>query len=75
MNQPYASPQLFALIDPYVYHTLQGVRGQEVVVETVRGSMQGIVRDVKPDHLVIAAHQAVYYVRLAQVVSVRLGHN
>ncbi|ABO68340.1 MULTISPECIES: YuzF family protein [Geobacillus] len=73
MNQPYASPQLVSLIDPYVYHALQSLLGQQVVVETTRNSLLGTLRDVKPDHLVLTAHQKVYYIRLAQVVSVHLG--
>lgn len=78
MNQPYvshaSSPQLIALVDPYVYHAFQALNGKEVVVETIRGSIQGTVRDVKPDHIVISANQAVYYIRLAQVVSVLLSN-
>ena len=60
------------LIDPYVVEALRMIKGRSVVIETVRGNLQGILADVKPDHIVIKAHDndTVFYVRLQQIVHV-----
>lgn len=60
------------LIDPYVVQTLMTIIGQSVVVETVRGNLQGILADVKPDHIVVKSYDSdtVFYVRLQQIVHV-----
>ncbi len=47
------TPQFMSFIDPYVYQTLQTIRGKEVIIETVRGNVQGVIQDVKPDHIVL----------------------
>ncbi|MTI79708.1 MAG: DUF2642 domain-containing protein [Firmicutes bacterium] len=61
-----------SLIDPYVVETLKMIIGRSVVIETVRGNLQGILADVKPDHVVVNAYdnETVFYVRLQQIVYV-----
>jgi hypothetical protein len=61
-------PQLFMLIDPYVYQTLQTIIGKEIVVETVRGNVQGVLRDTKPDHIVVQNSDALFFVRIQQII-------
>ncbi len=56
------------LIDPYVIQTLQSVMGREVVIETVRGSIRGVICDVKPDHVVLQASDSYFFVRIQQVI-------
>ncbi|AEN90034.1 hypothetical protein BMWSH_3152 [Priestia megaterium WSH-002] len=51
----YETPSMVTHVDPYVYATLQSVQGKDVVIETVRGSVRGRVKNVKIDHVVIAA--------------------
>lgn len=60
------------LIDPYFVETLRMVIDQSVVIETVRGNLQGILADVKPDHVVVKSYDndTVFYVRLQQIVHV-----
>lgn len=60
------------LIDPYVVEALRMIIGRSVVIETVRGNLQGILADVKPDHIVVKTHDhdTVFYVRLQQIVYV-----
>ncbi|MCY6372063.1 YuzF family protein [Clostridium ganghwense] len=60
------------LIDPYVVEALRMIIGQSVVIETVRGNIQGILEDVKPDHVVVKTYDSdtVFYVRLQQIVHV-----
>lgn len=62
------TPQFMAFIDPYVYQTLQTIKGREVVIETVRGNMQGIIQDVKPDHIVLKSRDTLFFVRIQQII-------
>lgn len=76
MNQPHysypSSPQLVALVDPYVYQTLQSIVGREVVVETVRGSVQGVLREVEPEHIILSSNRTTLFIRIQQIVWIRL---
>lgn len=79
-HQPYGSPMMqqynrmmmnyTTLIDPFVIETLKTVIGRSVVIETVRGNLQGILVDVKPDHIVIRPHGngTIFFVRIQQIV-------
>jgi regulator of protease activity HflC (stomatin/prohibitin superfamily) len=64
--------QYTTLIEPYVVETLRTIIGRSVVIETVRGNLQGILSDVKPDHVVVKSYDndTVFYVRLQQIVHV-----
>lgn len=61
-------PQLFSLVDPYVYQTLQTVIGKMVTVETTRGSLRGKLCDVQPDHIVLQINSSMFFVRIQQIV-------
>jgi len=58
------------VIDPYVIETLKTIIGRSVVIETVRGNLQGILEDVKPDHIVVRPHGngTIFFVRIQQIV-------
>lgn len=64
--------QYTTLIEPYLVETLRMIVGRSVVIETVRGNIQGILADVKPDHVVVKTYDndTVFYVRLQQIVHV-----
>lgn len=59
------------LSEPYV-ERLRMITGRSVVVETVRGNLQGVLVDVKPDHIVVQSYDndTVFYVRIQQIVHV-----
>ncbi|TCO69698.1 YuzF family protein [Marinisporobacter balticus] len=58
------------VIDPFVIEALKMVIGRSVVIETVRGNLQGILVDVKPDHIVVRPHgnDTTFFVRIQQIV-------
>jgi len=58
------------IVDPFVIETLKTVIGQSVVIETVRGNLQGILVDVQPDHIVVKPHNngTTFFVRIQQIV-------
>ncbi|SCY46302.1 DUF2642 domain-containing protein [Alkaliphilus peptidifermentans] len=64
--------QYTTLVDPYVLETLRMIIGRSVVIETVRGNLQGIIADVKPDHVVVRSYDSdtIFYVRIQQIVHV-----
>jgi hypothetical protein len=66
--QQSAMPQMVSLYDPYVYQTLQSVRGAKVLIETIRGSVRGMLRDVKPDHVVVSSHDHLFFIRMQQII-------
>ncbi|PLR86766.1 hypothetical protein CVD25_18245 [Bacillus canaveralius] len=54
--------------DPYVYQTLMSVVGNPVVVQTVRGSVRGTLRNVKPDHIVVEMGGNPFFIRTQQII-------
>ena len=60
------------IIEPYVLEALTKIKGKSVVIETVRGNLQGILADVKPDHVVVKSYDSdtVFFVRLQQIVHI-----
>lgn len=62
--------QNVSLIEPYIVQTLQNIIGKRIIVDTVRGTIQGNLIDVKPDHIVLKdnkEHQPTY-IRIQQIV-------
>ncbi|RAK17181.1 uncharacterized protein DUF2642 [Anoxybacillus vitaminiphilus] len=64
----YRVPKMVSVVEPYVYEALQSVRGKHVVVQTTHGNVRGIVKDVKPDHIVIMEREHPFFVRIQQIV-------
>ncbi|PFK37398.1 hypothetical protein COI93_15480 [Bacillus cereus] len=62
------SGDVVALVDPYVVQTLQSIIGKGLVVETIRGSVNGTLRSVKPDHIVLEEKEIPKFVRVQQIV-------
>jgi len=56
------------LSDPFVYQTLMGLLNQNVAVQTVRGSVRGILKTVMPDHIVVEMGGSSFYIRTAQII-------
>ncbi|MCA1320539.1 YuzF family protein [Bacillus tianshenii] len=61
-------PIQYMLVEPFVYQTLMSIKGSTVVVETSRGSIRGILRDVKPDHIVLFEGDSSFFVRSAEII-------
>jgi hypothetical protein len=67
MQQP-QQPIQVVVIEPYVYAAVRSLIGKRAVLDTVRGSVSGIVVDAKPDHVVIQERDSTFFVRLCEVV-------
>lgn len=74
MNQPMQpmptmqQPMQVVVIEPYVYAAVRSLIGKRAVLDTVRGSVSGMVVDAKPDHVVIQERDSTFFVRLSEVV-------
>lgn len=66
MNQE--TPTYVSHIDPYVYHTLQGIMGSMVIVQTTKGTVTGRLKTVMPDHIVVESGGSPFFIRTQQIV-------
>jgi hypothetical protein len=67
-SQQPQTPQMISLVDPYVYQTLLTVVGKTVVVQTSEGNIRGLLRDVKPDHVVVDVSGSSFFIRTQCIV-------
>lgn len=67
-----AIPMPMSCVDPYLVSALLPMTGKKLVVETVRGSLTGMLMDVKPDHIVIGEPHgdSKFYIRIAEIVHI-----
>jgi len=61
---------MITIVDPYVFQTLQSVLGKTLVIQTVRDSIRGVLKDVKPDHIVLQAGDSTFFIRTQQIVTI-----
>lgn len=61
-------PIQVSVVDPYVVRALVSLMGSQVIVETSRGNLRGIVRDVKPDHVVLLVGDENFFVRICEII-------
>lgn len=64
--------EYITIVEPYVVETLMTIIGKSVIIETTRGNIQGILADVKPDHLVLKSYDndTIFFVRIQQIVHI-----
>lgn len=57
-------------VEPYLYQRLKQMEGMRVVVDTTRGSVNGVLVDAKPDHIAVqeGPGASLFLVRLCEVV-------
>lgn len=62
------TPKLVSNIDPYVYQTLASIVGSEVVVQTTKGTVSGMLKGAFPDHAIVDSHGGSFFIRIEQIV-------
>jgi hypothetical protein len=65
--------QVWHLQDPYFYQALQNLAGKTVVVQTIRGSVRGVLDQVMPDFLVVDMAGNPFHIRTQQIIWVVPG--
>lgn len=73
MNGQQASVQMMSAFDPYFYQMLMNVAGKNIVVQTTKNPIQGLLKSVKPDHIVVDINRTPFYVRIQEIVWVSLA--
>ncbi|GAA0451185.1 DUF2642 domain-containing protein [Alkalibacillus silvisoli] len=56
------------LIEPFMFYTLQGLDGLNVVVQTTQGSKRGTLIETSPDHITMAVSGKYFFIRMQEVV-------
>lgn len=54
--------------DPYVFEALTQLQNQSIAVQTIRGSVRGVLRMVMPDHIVVHMGGTPFYIRTEQII-------
>ncbi|MFK4997897.1 YuzF family protein [Bacillus sp. N9] len=68
MNDQQSKVDIVSAIDPYFYQTLLHFRNKNVVVNTTKNPLQGLLTAVMPDHIVIEVSGTPFYVRAQEIV-------
>ncbi|WP_152656448.1 YuzF family protein [Oceanobacillus sp. CFH 90083] len=58
----------WSISDPFVYEALTELQNKPLAVQTVRGSVRGVLKRVMPDFIVIRMGGSSFYVRTAQII-------
>ena len=56
------------LKDPYVYEALTELQNKSLAVQTSRGTVRGVLRNVMPDHIVVNMGGSPFYIRTEQII-------
>lgn len=62
------NPTMITLFEPYVYQTLKSIIGHGTVLETSRGSVRGVIKNVLPDHVEIDSDGISIFVRIQEII-------
>jgi hypothetical protein len=68
MNVQQSKVDMVSSFDPYFYQTLLSFRSRNVVVNTTKNPLQGLLTTVMPDHIVVEVNGTPFYVRAQEIV-------
>lgn len=58
---------MMSMVDPYFYDRLCEYVGSNVAVQIPRGTLQGKLAQVTPDHIVLVVGGANFYIRISEI--------
>jgi hypothetical protein len=73
MKDQQPSIQMGSAVDPYLYQLLMKAVGKNVVVQTTKNPLQGLLKKVFPDYVVIEVSKTPFYVRNQEIIWVSLS--
>lgn len=59
--------------NPYLFETVRGLIGQQIVVQTGMHIQQGLLTAVLPDHIVVEICQTPFFIRMDEIVWISLA--
>lgn len=68
MSEQQTDVNVVSLVDSYLYHRLLSFKNKNVVINTTKNPLQGLLRAVNPDHVVIEVSRTPFYVRIQEIV-------
>lgn len=68
MEQERQSVQFTHPFDPYFYRSLNHLQGKNIAIQTVRNPIQGILKTITPDHVVLEVSGVSFYIRNQMIV-------
>ena len=70
MSGKQSQVEMVNIVDPYLYQRLLSFRNMNVVINTKKNPLQGLLSSVSPDHVVIevSSRKTPFYVRMQEIV-------
>ena len=65
--------EIVSIVDSYLYQRLLSFRNMNVVINTTKNPLQGLLNSVSPDHVVIEVSNTPFYVRIQEIVWITLA--
>lgn len=59
--------------NPYLFETIKGLTGQQIVVQTGKNIQRGVLTSVLPDHIVIEICQTPFFIRMDEIVWITIA--
>lgn len=59
--------------NPYLFETVKGLMGQQIVVQTGKNIQRGVLTSVFPDHIVLEICQTPFFIRMDEIVWITLA--
>lgn len=73
VNGQQSQIEIVSLVDSYLYQRLLSFRNMNVVINTTKNPLQGLLNSVSPDHVVIEVSDTPFYVRIQEIVWITLA--
>lgn len=67
-DKPQGTVEFVSQFEGYVYQAAKGLKDKMIAIQTTRSTMQGILKGVAPDHLVLDVSGTPFYIRIQQIV-------
>lgn len=68
MSGQQSAVEVVSIVDSYLYQRLLSFKDKNVVINTTKNPLQGILHSVSPDHVVIEVSDTPFYVRIQEIV-------
>lgn len=68
MSGQQSEVKMVNLVDQYLYQRLLSFRNMNVVINTTKNPLQGILSSVSPDYVQIEVSNTPFYVRIQEIV-------
>lgn len=68
LSRQQSEVEVVSIVDSYLYQRLLSFENMNVVINTTKNPLQGLLNSVSPDHIVIEVSNTPFYVRIQEIV-------